>query len=54
MDTLKRFDIDAYGEREYRDYGTLVQADDAAREIERLEAMVKELIDELKWYENFA
>ena len=32
----------------------LCLADDAAREIERLEVMVKELIDELKWYENFA
>ena len=33
---LKRFDIDAYGERVYRDNGTFVQADDASREIERL------------------
>ena len=39
MDTLKRFDIDAYGEREYRDNGTFVQADDAAREVERLEKL---------------
>ena len=40
---LKRFDIDAYGERVYRDSGAFVQADDATREIERLEARVREL-----------
>ena len=30
---LKRFDIDAYGQRAYRDSGAFVEADDAAHEI---------------------
>mgnify|MGYP001603288706 CR=1 FL=1 len=42
-EALTRFDIDAYGQRAYRDSGAFVQADDATREIAKRDILIRNL-----------